>query len=184
VSRRLTRSFFAVSAAAAAGVIALAAVFALGPSPQPSESNEIGLIRVDALRPNGVVRLVVKELSGLDRVANAERERVHMTLWGPRSRPAGMPVYLVLAKDDGVRAFLGVDPRTGCELEDKTGGSSDVGTFAFMDVCHGTAYDLSGRPTRGPGIWFLDELVLHVRSGIVYAEPHNVIAGAVAVPGY
>ena len=182
--RRLTRSFFALSATAAASVVVIAVALALGPSVRPSQSDEIGLVRLETLRPNEVVRLTVKELSGLDRLANAERERGHMTLWGPRARPAGMPILLVLAKDDGVHAFLGVDPRTGCELDEKTGGVSGVGSFAFVDTCHGTAYDLSGRPTRGPGIWFLDELVLHIRSGIVYAEPHKVIAGAVAVPGY
>jgi nitrite reductase/ring-hydroxylating ferredoxin subunit len=128
-----------------------------------------------------VVRITVKELVGLDRLANAERERGHMTLWGPRSRPAGMPIFLVREKDDGVHAFLGVDPRTGCELVDKTFGSGLVEASAFMDSCHGTTYDVSGRPTNGPGIWFLDELVLHVRSGVVYAEPHKVIAGGVAV---
>jgi len=184
VTRRLTRAFFALTATAAASILVLAVALTLGPSAQPSQPDEIGLVRLQSLRPNEVVRLTVKELSGLDRLANAERERGHMTLWGPRSRPAGMPVLLVLAKDDGVHAFLGVDPRAGCELEDKTAGVSDVGPFAFVDTCHGTAYDLSGRPTRGPGIWFLDELVLHVRSGIVYAEPHKVIAGGVAVPGY
>ena len=184
MTRRLTRAFFALTATAAASVLVLAVALMLGPRAQPGQPDEIGLVHLATLRPNEVVHLTVKELSGLDRLANAERERGHMTLWGPRSRPAGMPVLLVLAKDDGLHAFLGVDPRTGCELDDKTGGVSDVGPFAFVDTCHGTAYDLSGRPTRGPGTWFLDELVLHVRSGIVYAEPHKVIAGAVAVPGY
>lgn len=179
MSRRLIRASFALSALAAAGAIVVAVAFALGPSAQPSGSNEIGLVRLEALRPNEVVRITVKELSGLDRLANAERERGHMTLWRPRSRPAGMPIFVVRARDDGVHAFLGVDPRTGCELEDKTGvGVPDA---SFVDMCHGTAYDLSGRPTRGPGMWFLDELVLHVRAGIVYAEPHKVIAGGLAV---
>jgi hypothetical protein len=178
---RPSRLFFAVSAAAAASVIAVAVVFVLGPTPQPGPLDEIGLVRLDTLGPNKVVRLTVKELSGLDRLANAERERGHMSLWGPRSRPAGMPIFVVRAEGDGVHAFLGVDPRTGCELEDKTYGSAAVDTFAFMDVCHGTIYDLSGRPTSGPGMWFLDELVLHVRAGIVYAEPHKVIAGGLAV---
>jgi hypothetical protein len=153
----------------------------LGPSAQPGGTDEIGLVRLEILRPNEVVRLTVKELSGLDRLANAERERGHMTLWGPRSRPAGMPIFLVRAEGDGVHAFLGVDPRTGCELEDKTGGSGSDSANAFVDTCHGTAYDRAGRPRSGPGMWSLDELVLRVRDGIVYALPHKVIAGGVAI---
>ncbi|MDP9282181.1 MAG: hypothetical protein M3P38_08810 [Chloroflexota bacterium] len=153
----------------------------LGPTPLPGQLNEIGLVRLETLGPNQIVRLRVKELSGLDRIANAERERGHMSLWGPRSRPAGMPIFVVRRGDDGVHAYLGVDPRTGCELEDKTYGSGAGDANAFVDMCHGTAYDLGGRPTSGPGTWFLDELVLHTRSGILYAELHKVIAGKVAV---
>jgi hypothetical protein len=91
-----------------------------------------------------------------------------------------MPVFVVRDADDGVRAFLGVDPRTGCELEaNSVAGFADA--RAFVDVCHGTAYDLSGRPTSGPGAWFLDQLVLHVREGIIYAETRDVVAGPLAV---
>lgn len=180
MSRRLNRIFFGLAAAAAAGVVVVAVVFALGPKVLPEQgTSEIALARLEALRPNDTLHLTVKELAGLDRLANEERERRHMTLWGPRARPSGMPIFLVSGRD-GVHAFLGVDPRTGCDLEDKTEGSAAA---AFVDVCHGTAYDLSGRPTRGPGIWSLDELVLHVRGGVVYATPRVVIAGAVAVPG-
>jgi len=179
--RQSARLFFGVSVLAAVSVIVIAVAFVLGPTPVPGQLDEIGLVRLETLGPNQIVRLTVKELSGLDRVANAERERGHMSLWGPRSRPAGMPIFVVRRGDDGVHAFLGVDPRTGCELEDKTYGSGASDANAFVDRCHGTAYDLAGRPTSGPGIWFLDELVLHTRSGILYAELHKVIAGGVAV---
>jgi hypothetical protein len=180
--KRPARLFFAVSAVAATSVIVMAVVFSLGPTAKGGDvAADVGLLRLESLRTNEVVRLTVKELSGLDRLANAERDRGHMSLWGPRSRPAGMPVFLVRATDDRLRAFLGVDPRTGCELVDRTFGSGLDETFALMDSCHGTVYDLRGRPTSGPGMWFLDELVLHVRSGVVYAETHKVIAGGVAV---
>jgi hypothetical protein len=180
MSRRLARLFFISSATALASALLVAVAFTLGPQTLPGRSpDEVALIRLEALQSNVVVRLEVKELSGLDRLANAERERKHMTLWGPRSRPQGMPVFLINL-GDGVRAFLGVDPRTGCELEDKTGGHRFIDAVAFIDVCHGTAYDLSGRPTRGPGMWFLDELVLHVRAGVVYAETRHIVAGGVA----
>lgn len=181
MSRRLARFFFVSAATVAAGAIFVAVASVLGPATPPGQSSDdIALVHLDALQPNVVVRLTVKELSGLDRLANAEREREHRTLWTPRSRPQGMPV-LVVGGHDRVRAFLGVDPRTGCALEDKTGGRGVIDEVAFVDVCHGTAYDLSGRPTRGPGMWLLDELVLHVRAGIVYAEQHKVIAGGVAM---
>jgi len=174
--------FFAFSAAAAAGIVAVAAAFALGPNRPPGQAaDEIGLVRFASLQPNAVVHLTVKELSGLDRLANAERERGHMTLWGPRPRPAGMPLFLVRTTGDDVHAFLGVDPRTGCDLVDKTYGSGLDEAHAFMDACHGTIYDLRGRPTSGPGMWSLDELVLDVRSGIVFARVHRVIAGGVAI---
>lgn len=180
--RRPARLFFAISAAAASGIVVVAIALALGPMRLPAEAaGEVGLIRLESLRTDHVVPLTLKEFSGLDRLANAERERGHMTLWGPRARPAGMPVFVVRDKDDDVRAFLGVDPRTGCELDDRTDDSGAFETRAFIDVCHGTTYDLNGRPTSGPGMWFLDELVVHVRAGIVYAERHKVIAGGVAV---
>ena len=179
--RRSARRFFGVSVVAAVSVIAVAIAFMLGPTALPGQLDEIGLVRLETLGPNQIVRLTVKELSGLDRIANAERERGRMSLWGPRSRPAGMPIFVVRRGDEGVHAFLGVDPRTGCELEDKTYGSGAADARAFVDACHGTAYDLAGRPTSGPGMWFLDQLVVHVRSGIVYAERDKVIAGGVAV---
>jgi hypothetical protein len=182
VSRRPSRVFFALSATAATAVVAVAVAFALGPTRPPGEAaDEIGLVRASSLQTNQVFHLTVKELSGLDRLANAERERGHMSLWGPRSRPAGMPVFLVRTAGDDVHAFLGVDPRTGCELVDRTFGSGLDETGAFMDSCHGTLYDLRGRPTSGPGMWFLDELVLSVRSGIVFARAHQVVAGGVAI---
>ena len=180
MSRRLARLFFVSATTALASALLVAVAFTLGPQTLPGRSpNEIALVRFEDVQPNVVVRLEVKELSGLDRLANAEREQEHMTLWGPRSRPQGMPVFVVGA-NEGVRAFLGVDPRTGCELEDRTGGGHRIIGAAFIDVCHGTAYDSSGRPTRGPGMWFLDELVLHVRAGVVYAETRHIVAGGVA----
>lgn len=179
MSRRLARVFFITAATALASALIVAVALTLGPQTLPGRSqDEVALVRLEALQSNVVVRLEVKELSGLDRLANAEREREHMTLWGPRSRPQGMPVFLI-ELGDGVRGYLGVDPRTGCELEEKTGGHR-IDAVAFIDVCHGTTYDLSGRPTRGPGMWFLDELVLHVRAGVVYAETRHILAGGVA----
>lgn len=181
MSRRALRLFFVAAAAGAASAVIVAAAFVLGPAVPPGRSSDaIPLIGIDAIPPNGVAQVEVKELAGLDALANAQRERAHMTLWGPRSRPQGMPVFVVADDGDGVRAFLGVDPRTGCALADKTAGRARVGEIAFVDVCHGTAYDRFGRPIRGPGMWLLDELVLQVRGGIVYAVPHRVIAGGVA----
>lgn len=180
MSRRAARLFFVAAAIGAAGVMFLAAASMLGPAIPPGRSSDdIALIGADAVPPNAVVALTIKELGGLDRLANTQRERGEMTLWGPRSRPQGMPIFVV-GGSDGVRAYLGVDPRTGCALVDKTGGRGRIDEVAFVDSCHGTAYDVYGRPIRGPGMWLLDELVLHVRDGVVYAVPHRVIAGGVA----
>ena len=180
MSRRAARVFFAAAVTAAGSVLVLAVLFALGPAvPAGRSSDAIPLIGVDAIQPGRVVQLEVKELAGLDGLANAQRERGHMTLWGPRSRPHGMPVFVVDG-GDGVRAFLGVDPRTGCALRDMSGGRARITEIAFVDECHGTAYDVVGRPTRGPGMWVLDELVLQVRGGVVYAARHRIIAGGVA----
>ncbi|HJW49781.1 MAG TPA: hypothetical protein VJ726_10225 [Candidatus Limnocylindria bacterium] len=82
MSRRLARLFFFTAATALASALLVAVAFALGPQTLPGRSpDEIALIRLEALQSNVVVRLEVKELSGLDRLANEERERKHMTLW-------------------------------------------------------------------------------------------------------
>jgi nitrite reductase/ring-hydroxylating ferredoxin subunit len=160
-------------------VIIVAVAFALGPQTPPNRPpGEIALVGLGTLGSSRVVRVTVKELVGLDGLADAERRgRGQLTITPPRTHPQGMPVFVVRAHD-GVRAFLGVDPRTGCALENKSARFSDA--VAFVDVCHGTGYDLDGRPTRGPGMWSLDELVLQVRAGVVYAVVGKVVAGGVA----
>ena len=182
MKRAAARAFFAIAATTTAGALFLAAAFVLSGGPPPTQPSDIRLVRLDAMQPNEVVLVKAKELSGLDRLANAQRERTHQTLWSPRSRPAGMPVFIVRTSDDDVHAFLGVDPRTGCDLEYDS--RRVAGSIVFVDVCHGSGYDLSGRPTRGPGSWHLDELVLHIRDGFVFADVHKIIAGGIAIPGY
>jgi Rieske Fe-S protein len=178
VNRSAARILFATSAAAALGMAVVAVAFALGPQSPPRLSpDEIALVGLEELGSKTVVHLTVKELVGLDRLADAERRAGGWsTLAPPRTHPQGMPVFVV--RLDRVRAFLGVDPRTGCALENKSARFSDA--VAFVDVCHGTAYDLDGRPTRGPGMWLLDELVLQIRDGVVYAQTRRVVAGGVA----
>lgn len=179
MSRQAARLLFAASGAAALAVMIVAVAFTLGPQTAPNRPpGEIALVGLETLGANGIVHLTVKELTGLDRLADAERRASGWTtLVPPRTHPQGMPVFVVRL-DERVRAFLGVDPRTGCALENKSARLSDA--VAFVDVCHGTAYDLDGRPTSGPGMWLLDELVLQIRDGVVYAQTRRVVAGGVA----
>jgi hypothetical protein len=51
------------------------------------------------------------------------------------------------------------------------------GALAFHDVCHGSLYDVEGQHIGGPSPWGLDELVLSVRGGIVYADRRKVLPG-------
>jgi Rieske Fe-S protein len=45
------------------------------------------------------------------------------------------------------------------------------------DVCHGSIYDFAGQHVGGPSPWSLDELVLTVKGGRVYARTDAVIPG-------
>lgn len=180
MSRQAARVFFGMSVALAGTILVAAATLTLGSSARPDlDADELALVKTDAVRADHPLKIDAPVLSGLDRLANARREGRERSLWGPRSRPQGMPIFVVRSAD-GIRAFLGVDPRTGCALLARTVDAGSVDAVAFQDTCHGTTYDVSGRPKGGPGAWSLDELVLHVRGGVVYAETHTVIAGALA----
>ncbi|HKY51877.1 MAG TPA: hypothetical protein VJP45_11535 [Candidatus Limnocylindria bacterium] len=181
MNRLAVRLLFVTSAVAAVGVTLLAVAYVLGPqSPPQRPPGEIALVRLDSFGRHPVVRLSVKELAGLDRLADAERrQRGQTTLWASRTHPRGMPVLVVRVGDD-VRAFLAVDPRTGCALEETSLRPAPLAEVRFVDVCHGTTYDVSGQPIRGPGMWLLDELVLRSRGGVLYAETGRIVAGGVA----
>lgn len=105
----------------------VAVAFALGPQTAPNRPpGEIALVSLETLGANRVVHRRVQELIGLDRLADAERRaRGWTTLAPPRTHPQGMPVFVVRA-DERVRAFLGVDPRTGCALDNKSARLSEI----------------------------------------------------------
>jgi Rieske Fe-S protein len=44
-------------------------------------------------------------------------------------------------------------------------------------MCHGSIYDFDGEHIGGPSPWSLDELILTVRDGRVYARTDEVIPG-------
>ncbi len=174
----LARALFAIAAVAAAGAILVAATFALTPKPVPGvDEGRVALVRFDALRADVPLRLTV---AGLSILAPAP------ALGGSaRNRTADLPLY-VLRRADTVRAFIGFDPRTGCRLEDwgreKQAEARWTGVPPSLarDVCHGTIYDMDGRPIAGPGPYYLDELVLGVRLGIVYADATKVVPRRIA----
>jgi Rieske Fe-S protein len=45
------------------------------------------------------------------------------------------------------------------------------------DTCHGSIYNFAGERIGGPSPWTLDELVVTVRDGRVYASTSAVIPG-------
>lgn len=174
----LARSFFATTAVATACAILVALTLALTPKPVPGvEEGRVALTRFDALAVDVPVPLTVPGLSVL---------APPPALGGSaRNRTADLPLYLV-RRADTVRAFIGFDPRTGCRLEywgpEKQAEAHWVGVPPSLahDVCHGTIYDIDGRPIAGPGPYYLDELVINVGRGIVFADATKRVPRRVA----
>lgn len=78
---------------------------------------------------------------------------------------APSPVLYVVRDNDGsIRAFIGVDPRNGCELR----WLPSYGQFE--DRCHASIYDRDGRHIAGPGPWDLNEAVIDIRNGAIYVR--------------
>jgi hypothetical protein len=131
-----------------------------------------------AALPQGLpVRVVSSQLVGLD----VRAARLRGGGWNGAQRlntVKALPVYLVRDGDD-VRGFIGVDPRNRCEIELLPARTLPWGSFPTMlhDVCHGSIYDFAGQHVGGPSPWSLDELVLTVKGGRVYARTDAVIPG-------
>jgi hypothetical protein len=131
-----------------------------------------------AALPQGLpVRVVSSELVGLD----VRASRLRGSWWRAGmsfNTTKALPVYLVRDGDD-VRGFIGVDPRNRCEVELLPARTLPWGSFPTMlhDVCHGSIYDFAGQHVGGPSPWSLDELVLTVKGGRVYARTDAVIPG-------
>jgi len=175
-----------VASAVATSATALVAVgFVLGPTTPPGRTiDEVQLVRVERLQEDVPLKLIVPELTGLDQKARAKRSGGSYTMGIARAnRVEELAVYVVRSAE-GVRAFIGVDPRNGCGLEfwpadvithEPDGRTRQPSTF--HDVCHGSLYDLNGNKVGGPSPWTLDELVVALRDGRVYASTREVLPG-------
>lgn len=172
-------------------VLAMASLVALLPKPVGiTGAHDIAIGNLDAL-PDGVPHeIVVPELRGLDVVARQLRRSALGTtpgvpVMGTRATREG-DLHVFLVRDDGnVRGFIGLDPRNSCPLDVmKVTKDSRVppSITVFHDVCHGSLYDVNGNHYGGPSPWTLDQLVLSVRNGVVYADLHDVIAGRYIYP--
>jgi Rieske Fe-S protein len=141
----------------------------------PSAANvwQVHVASVTSLRPEGRAILVeVRGLEHLDRAAARLRGCCLMYEFGVAraSKTAGLPVYVTRSADE-VHAFIGVDPRNGCALEYLQSGP------VLHDVCHGSIYDLKGQRVGGPSPFSLDELVITIHNGLIYADATKVIPG-------
>ena len=135
----------------------------------------VALASFDSL-PQGVpVRVTSAFLAGLDLKAARMRD----TNFGkPRGAVKALPVFLVRDGEE-VRGFIGIDPRNGCDIELLPARTLPWGSFPTMlhDVCHGSIYNFFGQRIGGPSPWSLDEVVITVRGGKVYAATDKVIPG-------
>jgi len=176
MTRRAARVFLGLGALLGTGAL-IAAAFAVL-VPYEVTRDPLVLIANAAALPQGVpVRFLSSDLVGLD--VRAERLRGGGWAGGNRlNTTKALPIFLVRDGDD-VRGFLGVDPRNRCEIALYPARTLPWGSFPAMleDVCHGSIYNFSGEQIGGPSPWSLDELVLQVSGGRVYARIDTVIPG-------
>jgi hypothetical protein len=152
------------------------------PSALLVQPTDVAVLSVASLSDRMPRLVVVPELKGLDQEARRLRfYGIYQPMGARTPREGDLAVYVV--KTDGaVRAFIGLDPRNGCDLKLETAGVALADSaIAFHDVCHGSIYNIEGRILGGPTPWNLDELVISVRDGVVYADRRNVIPGALVL---
>ena len=179
------RAVFGVAVLAALAVMTAATFAAITPKPVAiAPARDIAIAKLDSL-PDGIpVATVVPELKGLNLVADRRREASFPRMATRPTRDGDLAVWLVRS-DGAVRAFIALDPRNGCRLDTlKVAHDSrqPPSITVFYDVCHGSLYDLGGDHVGGPSPWTLDQLVLTVRDGVVYADLHDVIPGRYIYP--
>ena len=174
------RALFGLAVLAAIVLFAASAAAAFTPKPVAIvPARDVAIAKLDSLADGVPVSRVVPELQGLDLLASRDREGAFPRMGMRVPRDGDLAVWLV--RDDGsVRAFIAIDPRNGCRLETlkiTTDSRVPPSIPVFHDVCHGSLYDLNGTRIGGPSPWALDELVLSVRNGVVYADLHDVKPG-------
>jgi Rieske Fe-S protein len=174
---RTTARAMLATGVALAGVMSIAVLTAVLTPHEEVRSPIVPIASFDALPQGTPVLLTSKELAGLD--AKAERLRSHGSGFGrPRGAVQALPIFVVRDGDD-VRAFIGIDPRNGCDVKLFPARTLPWGSFPTMlqEVCHGSIYDFAGQKIGGPSPWNLDELVITVRDGKVFASTTAVIPG-------
>jgi len=174
VTRSAGRAVVATGVALAAA-LSLGVVAAVLTPQQMVRPPSVPIASLASLPQGTPVRVTSTELAGLDLKA----ERLRSWSFGrPRGTANALPVFLV-RDGEHVRAFIGVDPRNGCAIEFLTARTLPWGSFPSMlhDTCHGSIYNFAGERIGGPSPWTLDELVVTVRDGRVYASTSAVIPG-------
>jgi Rieske Fe-S protein len=152
---------------------------------RPPGRSDSAIATVNALSATPTF-LVLRDLAGLDALAHSRREQQGIPVMGRASIGPDLPVWIFRVGDD-VRAFIARDPRNGCPLELYPAGPSmqhtAVAGFAlFHDTCHGSLYDDRGRPVGGPSPFYLDQLLLTIKDGAVYASATDVRVGEFMQP--
>ncbi len=177
MTRATGRAILATGAALAAAMSLVVVTAVLTPHQQRETIVAIvPIAKFDTLPQGTPVRVTSSALVGLD--LKAQRLRSTGSFGRPRGTVDPLPVFLVRDGDD-VRAFIGIDPRNGCDVQLFAARSLPWGSFPpmFEDMCHGSIYNFSGERIGGPSPWTLDELVVTIRDGRVYASTSAVIPG-------
>jgi Rieske Fe-S protein len=86
------------------------------------------------------------------------------------------PTALFLVRDVAgrVRAFIAVDPISGCGLR------WEPARTVFSDPCRGALYNEDGAVVGGPGFWELDQVEVTIREDSVLVYPSRVLLGGCA----
>ena len=183
MTRGRARTVFVAGAVAAAFVLAIAVSFALVPKDLTKlASRDVAIASVASLLDDVPVFVTFHDDFGLDVKARELRAQGPYQPMGGRAHQPELPVWVVRTDGD-VRAFIAIDPRNGCSLDMilTYASSYSKGATVFHDICHGSVYDHAGQRVGGPSPWGLDQLVLSVRNGTVYADRHSVIPGLLGV---
>jgi hypothetical protein len=178
------RVFFAAGLLLGAAVLTAGVAATLAPTLVPiATSHEVAIAKFDQL-VDGVPLLV-----GSDQLTALARKAWDLRAAGPYRQMSGprvgkeLPIWLVRS-GYSVRAFIAIDPRNSCRLDTQlvTEDSRVPPSITiFHDVCHGSLYDLGGDRYGGPAPWTLDELVVSVRAGLVFADRTAVHPGRLVV---
>ena len=178
MTRQGARILFGLGVVSAIAVFAAVGAAALTPkSGARIEAPDVGIVNVASLRDGVPVLVTMHDDVGLDVKARDLRSRGLYTMGG-RAHMDELPIWVVKS-GSSVRAFIAIDPRNGCSLELLSPATVVIaaGASAFHDVCHGSIYGIAGEHLGGPSPWTLDELMVSVRDGIVFADRHAVLPG-------